>query len=91
MFVSRRTPRNHENRPKVDGCSAGVSPAVAGASRSRARAEPVLSGAKECPRHSGRDARTTIFKAVSIHECGPAKRNLSRIFCLTRPLIYGSL
>jgi hypothetical protein len=30
---------------------------VARASRSRARAEPVLSGAKECPCHSGRDAR----------------------------------
>ncbi len=50
----------------VDGCGAGVSPAVAGASRSRARAEPVLSGAKECPRDSGRDARTTVFKAVLI-------------------------
>ncbi len=48
----------------VDGCGAGVSPAVAGASRSRARAEPVLSAAKECPRDSGRDARTTIFKAA---------------------------
>jgi hypothetical protein len=29
-----------------------VSAVVAGASRSRARAEPVLSTAKECPRHS---------------------------------------
>jgi hypothetical protein len=38
---------------------AGVQPAVAGASRPRkhSRAEPVLSGAKECPRRSGRDAR----------------------------------
>jgi len=48
----------------VDGCGAGVSPAVAGASRSRARAEPVLSGEKECPRDSGRDARATFFKAI---------------------------
>jgi len=37
------------------GCGAGVSPAVAGASCSRARAG--------CPRHSGRDARTTILRA----------------------------
>jgi hypothetical protein len=44
-----------EARPKR---SAGVSPAVAGASRSRAWAEPVLSGTKECPRDSGRDARS---------------------------------
>ena len=36
-------------------CGAGVSPAVAGASRSRAPAG--------CPRDSGRDARTTIFRA----------------------------
>src|SRR5208337_5292630 len=36
------------------GCSAGVSPAVAGASPSRAQAG--------CPRHSGRDARATDFK-----------------------------
>jgi len=44
---------------------AGVPPAVAGASRPRknSRAEPVLSGAKECPRHSGRDARTTNLAA----------------------------
>jgi len=33
---------------------------MAGASRSRARAEPVLSLAKACPRHNGRDARATI-------------------------------
>jgi hypothetical protein len=45
--------------------SAGVPPAVAGASRSRARAEPVLSAAKECPRPRGRDARATILKAVA--------------------------
>jgi hypothetical protein len=32
---------------------AGVPPAVAGASRSRRQAEPVLSAAKECPHHSG--------------------------------------
>jgi hypothetical protein len=42
-----------EERPAVDRCGAGVSPAVAGASRSRARAG--------CLRDSGRDARTTIF------------------------------
>jgi hypothetical protein len=44
---------------------AGVPPAVAGASRPRknSRAEPVLSGAKECSRHSGRDARTTSLAA----------------------------
>ena len=42
----------------VDGCGAGVSPAVAGASCSRARAG--------CPPDSGRDARTTIFKAVKM-------------------------
>jgi hypothetical protein len=44
---------------------AGVPPAVVGASRPRknARAEPVLSEAKECPRHSGQDARTTNLAA----------------------------
>jgi hypothetical protein len=44
---------------------AGVPPAVPGASRPRknSRAEPVLSAAKECPRHSGRDARTTNLAA----------------------------
>jgi len=58
-------------RPHPGG--AGVSPAVAGAFRSRARAEPVLSGAKECPCHSGRDARTTVFKA------GPMARAQNRL------------
>ena len=44
---------------------AGVPPAVAGASRPRraSRAEPVPSAAKECPRDSGRDARTTNLAA----------------------------
>ena len=48
-----------ERPAKGGACGAGVPPAVAGASRSRARATPVLSGAMECPRDSGRDARTT--------------------------------
>src|SRR5271157_3573358 len=71
---------------RVHTCGAGVSPAVAGASRPRqnSRAEPVLSGAKECPLHSGRDARTTMrpqgplpqrgivlpFMAVRSHDSG---------------------
>ena len=33
--------------------------------RKRARAEPALSGAKGCPRHSGRDARATTFPPES--------------------------
>jgi len=49
-------------KPAVARCGAGVSPAVPGASRSRARAEPVLSGAKECPRDRGRDARATALQ-----------------------------
>ena len=42
---------------KLTACSAGLRLAVAAASRSRARAEPALGGAKGCPRYSGRDAR----------------------------------
>jgi len=42
--------------------NAGVSPAVAGASRSRARAGPILSATKERPLHSGQAGR-----AASIH------------------------
>ena len=43
-------------------CSAGVPPTVAGASRPGGRAEAVLRGVKERPRHSRRDARATILK-----------------------------
>jgi hypothetical protein len=39
-----------------ENCSAGVSPAVAGASRSRAWAEPALSAAKGCPQAGRRYA-----------------------------------
>ena len=49
-----RTPRNHENGPTLDGCGAGVSPAVA-------RASCPCAGAGRS-RDRGRDARATIFK-----------------------------
>src|SRR5208337_2925366 len=51
-------PRNHENSCAAQRRSAGVSPAVARASR------PRRTSRARCPRHGGRDARATIFKAA---------------------------
>ncbi|MGA2076758.1 MAG: hypothetical protein ABSH52_24995, partial [Terriglobia bacterium] len=56
MPVGERAPGNHENRPTVDGCGAGVPPAVA-------RASCPCTGARRS-RDRGRDARATIFRAV---------------------------
>jgi len=56
MPIRWRAPRNHENRPTVDGCSAGVSLAVA-------RASCPCAGAGRS-RPCGRDARATIFRAA---------------------------
>ena len=56
MFVSRRTLRDHENHPTVNGSGAGVPPAVA-------RASCPCAGAGRS-RDRGRDARATIFRAV---------------------------
>jgi len=50
-------PRNHENSCAAQRRSAGVSPAVARASR------PRRTSRARYPRHGGRDARATIFKA----------------------------
>jgi molybdopterin converting factor small subunit len=44
----------------VPSVSGGHSDVVVRASRPLSRAEPVLSAAKEYPRHCGRDARTTV-------------------------------
>ena len=39
---------------------------AASSRRKRSRAEPALSAAKGCPRHSGRDARATILMAAKL-------------------------